>query len=60
MTNHNSMGIGWVQVENNIITNSFAAQIQYWPSSYKTELLAILSAISTAPRNCKIDIYTDL
>ena len=59
MTNHCSMGIGWVQVENNIITNSFAAQIQYWPSSYKTELLAILSAISTAPRNCKIDIYTD-
>jgi len=53
------MGIGWVQVENNIITNSFAAQIQYWPSSYKTELLAILSAISTAPCNCKIDIYTD-
>ena len=59
MTNQCSMGIGWIQVENNSITNSFAAQVQYWPSSYKMELLAVLSAISTAPRNCKVDIYTD-
>jgi ribonuclease HI len=53
------MGIGWVQVVDNISTNSFSSQIKYWPSSYKTELLAVLSAICTAPRNCKIDIFTD-
>src|SRR5205085_7893675 len=49
----------WIQVENNSIINSFVAQVQHWPSSYKTELLAILLAISIASRNCKVDIYTD-
>ena len=59
MTNQCSMGIGWIQTNNESIIHSFAAQIKYWPTSYKAELLAILSAISTAPRNCKINIFTD-
>ena len=53
------MGIGWVQVCNNQILHKFSAQIQLWPSSYKAELVSILSAISTCPRNSQIQIYTD-
>jgi ribonuclease HI len=59
-TNQCTMGIGWVQVDHNQqATHQFSAQIYQWPSSYKAELFAILSAISTAPRNSTIHIYTD-
>ena len=54
-----SMGIGWIQLVNQTITHTFQAQIKYWPCSYKAELVAVLSAICTAPRNCSIHIYTD-
>jgi ribonuclease HI len=58
-TNQCSMGIGWAQIHNDQITHQFAAQAYSWPSSYKAELLAILSAISTVPRNSIVDIFTD-
>jgi len=59
-TNQCTMGIGWIQIDNNNqIINSYSAKIQSWPSSYKAELLSILSAISTAPCNSVIDIFTD-
>ena len=58
-TDQCQMSISWVQVHNNTIQQTFSASIQQWPSSYKAELLAILSAISTCPRNSKVDIYTD-
>ena len=58
-TDQCSMGIGWVQIYNNQAIQTFAAQIKTWPSSYKAELIAILSAISTTPKNCKIKIFTD-
>jgi ribonuclease HI len=54
-----SMGIGWVQIDSGTVLNTFQAQIQYWPCSFKAELVAILSAITTAPRNSNIKIYTD-
>jgi len=54
-----SMGIGWIQLENQTITHTFQAQIKFWPCSFKAELVAILSAISTAPRNCSIQSFTD-
>jgi ribonuclease HI len=54
-----SMGIGWVQIHQNNILHEFQAQIKYWPCSFKAELFAILSAISTAPRSCIIHIFTD-
>ena len=54
-----SMGIAWIQTFNDSIIHQFSAQIQYWPSSYKAELIAILSAICTCPRNSTIHIYTD-
>ena len=53
------MGIGWIQLDNLNIIHTFQAQTKYWPCSFKAELLAILAAISTAPRNCTIQIYTD-
>jgi ribonuclease HI len=54
-----SMGIGWTQIYNNSPIQNYSAQILNWPSSYKAELIAILSAICTCPRNSNIDIYTD-
>jgi ribonuclease HI/endonuclease/exonuclease/phosphatase family metal-dependent hydrolase len=54
-----SMGIGWIQIYNNSPIQNYSAQILNWPSSYKAELIAILSAICTCPRNSNIDIYTD-
>ena len=53
------MGISRTQIENNSSTYNYSAQILKWPSSYKAELLAILSAICTYPRNSNIQIYTD-
>jgi ribonuclease HI len=53
------MGIGWVQVLDDSAHHTFAAPIKYWPSSYKAELVSILSAICTCPRNSTIHIYTD-
>jgi len=54
------MGIGWIQVDNNNQTiNSFSAKIQFWPSSYKAKLFSIITAISTAPRNSIVNIFTD-
>jgi ribonuclease HI len=59
-TNQCTMGIGWVQIDNNNqIIHKFFAKIHFWPSSYKAELMSILSAISTAPRNSTINIFTD-
>ena len=54
-----SMGIAWIQVFKDQIIHQFSAQIQNWPSSYKAELVAILLAICTCPRNSTIHIYTD-
>jgi len=53
------MGIGWTQVQNNTIIQSYSAEIKLWPSLYKAELIAILSVISTCPRFSKVTIFTD-
>jgi len=58
-TSQCSMGIGWVQVDNNSILHTFQAQVKLWPCSFKSELTAILSALITTPRNCTVNIYTD-
>ena len=60
-TDQCTMGIGWVQVDNsNQIIHKFSAKIYFWSSSYKAELMSILSAISTTPCNSTINIYSDL
>ena len=53
------MGIGWALIEHNNIIHTFQAQTKFWPCSFKAELIAILSAIITVPRNCIVHIYTD-
>jgi len=53
------MGIGWVQVDSNNIINTFSAQTQLWPSSYKAELISILSALCTCQPNSQVQIFTD-
>jgi ribonuclease HI len=58
-SNQCSMGIGWVQIHDTTTINTFQAQIKYWPCSFKAELIAVVSAVITAPRNCQIQIYTD-
>jgi len=59
MTERCKMGIGWVQIQDETIIHNYSAEIKLWPSSYKAELMAILSAISTCPRCSHITIYTD-
>ena len=54
-----SMGIGWIQLQNTSIIHIFQAQIKFWPCFFKAELIAILFAICTAPRNCNIQVFTD-
>jgi ribonuclease HI len=58
-TNQCSMGIGWVQIYGDQIIHSYSAQIQTWPSSYKAELVSILSALCTIPKNSNVQIFTD-
>ena len=53
------MGIGWVQILNNQVLHQFLASIKLWPSSYKVELMAILSAITTVSCNSQVLIFTD-
>ena len=53
------MGIGWVQIESfpsNL--GSFSAQVERFPSSTRSEIYAILSALTTAPRCCTIMLYS--
>ena len=53
------MGIGWVQILNNQVLYQFSASIKLWPSSYKAELMAILSAITTVSCDSQVHIFTD-
>src|SRR5437868_9887389 len=53
------MGIGWVQIDNNQVVQTFIVQIKTWSLSYKAELITILSAINTIPKNCNIQIFTN-
>jgi ribonuclease HI len=53
------MSIGWIQIQDETILHQYSAEIKLWPSSYKAELIAILSAITTCPKMSTITIYTD-
>jgi len=54
------MGIGWVQIESFPSNKgSFSAQVERFPSSTRSEIYAILSALTTAPRCCTIMLYLD-
>jgi ribonuclease HI len=54
-----TMGIGWTQVEPNTPHRDFSARVKDWPSSSRAELLAIMTALYTCPKECTVSIYTD-
>src|ERR1051325_2446933 len=56
------MGLAWIQVENensNQIISSFKASNYGWPSSTKTEVLAIYTALLAVVVDSHVKIYTD-
>ena len=57
----NKMGFGWIQTneENGIILQEGFYSGQNWPSSTKSELLAIWVVLLMVPRKSNITIYTD-
>ena len=57
----NVMGLGWVIPASTEIPNQieFSSVTEFFPSSTKAELMAIITIIAIAPRNCSIDIFSD-
>src|SRR6266536_139701 len=54
------MGFGWNCYDTDFnLLNSFNASTQYWPSSTRAELSALLSIFMVAPINSQLHIYTD-
>nr|CAG8435408.1 12554_t:CDS:2 [Entrophospora candida] len=43
------MGVGWIQTNQKNEPLTFSASVENWPSSTKTEVLAILSAPPVTP-----------
>jgi ribonuclease HI len=53
------MGFAWIQTHPSSPRLTFQASSSKWPSAYKTELMAVLTAIIVCPSNCQVDIFTD-
>ena len=58
-TGETKMGMAWIQATGPTPRSHFLAGITDWPSAYKAESAAILTAILTVPENSKVAIYTD-
>jgi ribonuclease HI len=58
---NNLMGLGWViPIAANIPKQiEFSGKTEFFPSSTKAELMAIITAIAVAPQGCTIDIFSD-
>ena len=54
-----TMGLVWVQTHPSSPRLAFQASTSKWPSAYKSELMAVLSAIVVCPSGCCVDIFTD-
>ncbi|CAB4442142.1 unnamed protein product [Rhizophagus irregularis] len=54
-----SMSFGFAQACDNSPKVLFTSTCQHWPSSYRPESLAILTALIVAPINANVTIYTD-
>ena len=57
--NYVDMGVGWVQIENELEISRFNAKTKVWPSSTRVEVIAILTAILTVNYNSEVSIFTD-
>ena len=54
------MGYGWNCYDTDFkLLSSFKANTQYWPSSTRAELSALLSIIMVVPINSTVHVYTD-
>nr|CAG8559251.1 12932_t:CDS:2 [Entrophospora candida] len=54
------MGIDWIQTNSKNEQLTFLASVDNWPSSTRTEVLAIISAILDSPPESKIIILSDM
>ena len=53
------LSCAWIQLENENVKHSFSCSLTSFPSSTRTELMAIMTALITCPQNCLVSIYTD-
>jgi len=53
------LSCAWIQIQNNHIKQSFSCSLKSFPSSTRTELMAILTALITCPKNSSVSVYTD-
>ena len=53
------MGIGWIQIENEMETHKFNAKTKGWPSSTRAEIIAILTTLLVVKKHSVVNIYTD-
>ncbi|RHZ84948.1 hypothetical protein Glove_74g324 [Diversispora epigaea] len=58
---HNIMGLGWVIPASNNIGNNFEFRCttEFFPSSTKAEIMAMITAIAIAPINSRVEILSD-
>ncbi|RHZ88214.1 hypothetical protein Glove_25g74 [Diversispora epigaea] len=58
---HNIMGLGWVIPISDDTRDDieFRCTTEFFPSSTKAEIMALITAIAIAPVNCKVEILSD-
>src|SRR5207247_9877693 len=54
-----SMSFGLIQTHPSSLQVKLSATIDNWPSSLRSELAAILSALLISPKQCDVTIFTD-
>ncbi|RHZ70361.1 hypothetical protein Glove_272g24 [Diversispora epigaea] len=53
------MGSAWIQTSGSQLLSSFSCEMSSWSSSSHAEVIAIFTALLTAPSQCKVKINTD-
>ncbi|RHZ54202.1 hypothetical protein Glove_429g60 [Diversispora epigaea] len=58
-TQHMRMGSAWIQTSGPQLLSTFSCGVSSWPSSSHAEVIAIFTALLTAPSQCKVKINTN-
>ncbi|RHZ58978.1 hypothetical protein Glove_366g45 [Diversispora epigaea] len=58
-TQHMCMDSAWIQTSGSQLLSTFSCGVSSWPSSSHAEVIAIFTALLTAPSQCKVKINTD-
>ncbi|RHZ58976.1 hypothetical protein Glove_366g29 [Diversispora epigaea] len=53
------MGSAWIQTSGPQLLSTFSCGVSSWPSSSYAEVIAIFTALLTAPSQCRVKINTD-